>query len=252
MLIRHPYVSMSASLAILLAGLTLLAPWAMPARAAEQIPSYVDAAVRDPARPNADKQRDPARKPAETIAFVGIKAGDKVGELLPGDGYFTRIIAKVVGPKGHVYTFVPRGKMAEVAKSLASDNAYTNISTVETPLSEIKAPEALDVVWTSQNYHDVHNIAMEINKAVLAALKPGGIYLVLDHAAAPGASADDMKKLHRIDPALVKTEVTAAGFIFDAESNVLKRPDDNHTVVSHDPSIHDKTDQFIFKFHKPR
>src|SRR5690348_15389293 len=118
MLIRHPYVSMPTAVAILLAGLTLLGPLAMPARAAEQIPNYVDAAVRDPARPDADKQRDAARKPAETIAFVGIKAGDKVGELLPGNGYFTRIIAKAVGPKGRVYTFVPGGKMAEVAKSL--------------------------------------------------------------------------------------------------------------------------------------
>jgi len=237
---------------VLLLSLILLGASVIRVGAAEKIPAYVAAAVADSGRPEADKERDAARKPAETIAFVGIKPGDRVGELLPGNGYFTRILAKVVGPSGHVYTFVPAGKMATGAEVLAADKAYTNISTIEMPLTDIKAPEALDIVWTSQNYHDVHNNAAEINKAVFAALKPGGIYLVLDHTAAAGATADDMKKLHRIDPALVKTEVLAAGFIFDGESNVLNRPEDNHTVVSHDPSMHDKTDQFIFKFHKPK
>src|SRR5450759_335893 len=150
---------MLRNLTILLAGLVLLGSCVMPGKAAEKIPAYVAAAVGDPGRPGADKQRDTARKPAETIAFAGIRAGDKVGELLPGNGYFTRIIAKVVGPKGHVYTFVPAGKMAAGAEALAADKAYTNISTVETPLTDIKAPEALDIVWTSQNYHDVHNNA---------------------------------------------------------------------------------------------
>ncbi len=235
-----------------LTGLVLLAAPMASAYSADNNPSYVSAALVDAGRPSADKQRDEARKPAETITYAGLKSGDKVGELLPGNGYYTRVLAKAVGAKGHVYTYVPAGRMATSAETLAADKTYTNISLIEAPLTELKAPEALDVVLNSQSYHDVHAIADAINKAVFASLKPGGVYLVLDHAAAAGASADDMKRLHRIDPALVKSEVVAAGFVYDGESNLLKRPADNHTVISHDASMHDNTDQFIFKFHKPK
>jgi predicted methyltransferase len=244
---------MLRNLTIQLAGLALLTALSAPAQAADKIPAYVAAAVANPARPAADVQRDAGRKPAETIAFVGVKPGDKVGELVPGGGYFTRVIAKVVGPKGHVYALSQRQSAA--ADALAADPAYGNITSMTTPMADLKAPEPLDLVWTSENYHDMHKSGTDMgpmNRAIFAALKPGGIYLVLDHIAAPGAAAADMKTLHRIDPAIVKAEVLAAGFVLDSESDLLHNPADTHALFSSDPSVHDKTDRFILKFRKPK
>jgi len=244
---------LSRSLIIPFAALAALAAAGAPVRAADKVPAFVAKAVADPGRPDADKARDAARKPAETIAFAGVKPGDKVGELLIGGGYFTRILAKAVGPKGHVYAINPSA--SKVADALASDPTYGNISAVATPLADMKIAEPLDVVWTSQNYHDLHNRPGAdmgpFNKAVFAALKPGGIYLVLDHVAATGASADDMRTLHRIDPAIVKSEVLAAGFVLAGQSDLLHNTTDDHTGASH-ADMHDKTDQFILKFRKPK
>jgi predicted methyltransferase len=241
------------NLTIPLAALAALAVVAAPVRAAEKIPAFVAKAVADPGRPDADKARDAARKPAETIAFAGVKQGDKVGELLIGGGYFTRILAKAVGPKGHVYAINPSASKA--ADALAADPAYGNISAVATALADLKVDEPLDLVWTSQNYHDLHNRPgsdmLPINKAIFAALKPGGTYLVLDHVAAAGTSADQMRTLHRIDPAIVKSEVLAAGFVLAGESDLLHNTTDDHTGASH-ADLHDKTDQFILKFRKPK
>jgi predicted methyltransferase len=240
----------------LLAGLLFLAALSAPAGAADKVPAYVAAAVADPSRPELDTQRDPGRLPAETVAFVGVKPGDKVAELIPGGGYFTRILAKVVGPKGHVYAISTSARGAGPSQAIAADPAYANVSVVVGPLADLKLPEPVDVVWTTENYHDLHNPPGAdmgpINKAVFAALKPGGVYFVLDHVAAPDASAEDMRTLHRIDPAIVKREVLAAGFVLAGESDLLRNTTDTHTVVSHDPTMHDKTDRFALKFRKPK
>jgi len=247
--------------------LAVIALMAGPASQAAEIkvPKAIAAAVADPARPDADKQRDELRKPAEVIAFAGMKSGEKVADFLPGRGYFTRIFAKVVGPKGHVYAVLPeailtqRPTMADGVKAIAADPAYANVSVQPTPLPNFTAPEPLDLVWTSLNYHDLKNpmggatldtVAMD--KAIFAALKPGGTFIVIDHAAAPGSGARDTGTLHRIDPAVVKEEVTAAGFELVAESDVLKNPADDHTAKVFDADIRGKTDQFIFKFRKPK
>jgi predicted methyltransferase len=111
-------------------------------------------------------------------------------------------------------------------------------------------------VWTSQNYHDLHNRPnadlAAFNKNVFDSLKPGGTYIVLDHAAEAGSGTRDTSTLHRIDPEVVKTEVTAAGFKLEGQSDVLKNPQDPHTANVRDPSIRGKTDQFILKFRKPK
>jgi predicted methyltransferase len=243
--------------AILLA----LAPTAMrPADAA--IPKPIEAAVADSARPAADKDRDANRKPAEVIAFAGIKPGQKVAELFPGGGYFTRIFSGVVGAKGHVYALAPGPRpnapagardMSAPVKAIAADAHYANVSVGTMSLQELKLPEPVDVVWTSQNYHDFHNVPdtdmVAFDKQVLAALKPGGLFIVEDHAAEPGSGVRDTRTLHRIDPEVVKKEAMDAGFVFVGESDVLKNPDDPHTANSHE--VHDKTDQFVFKFRRP-
>jgi predicted methyltransferase len=234
------------------------------AQSAEKIPAYINAAVADPGRPAEDKQRDANRKPAETVLFAGIRPGEKVVELVPGRGYFTRIFSKVVGPKGHVYALSPPRRPNAAPDSpdpvaattaIAADPGYSNLSVQAGALAKISAPEPVDVVFTAQNYHDVHNIPnidiAAFNKSVFDALKPGGVYVILDHAAAAGSGGHDTSTLHRIDPETVKSEVLAAGFVLDGQSKLLENPQDSHTLAVIDPSIRGKTDQFILKFRKP-
>jgi predicted methyltransferase len=231
--------------------------------AAPKIPAYVTAAVADPNRPATDTKRDADRKPADCVAFAGIKPGDKVADLLPGKGYFTRIFSKVVGANGWVYSFIPSDldelyKKNNITIPPPADPNYPNVSFIHAPIAKFVAPEKLDVVWTSQNYHDLHDKFFgpadvdAVNKAIFDALKPGGVYIVLDHVAEAGSGLRDTDTLHRIDPAQVKKEVLAAGFVFAGESKVLHDPADDHTKKVFDASIRGKTDQFIFKFRKPR
>jgi predicted methyltransferase len=246
-----------------LSGLLLSLVLCTGAYAAHSLPTYITAAVNDAGRPDADKARDADRKPGEVIAFAGIKPGEKVADFLPGGGYFTRLFAKVVGPKGHVYAFIPdevlklRATAADGIKALAAAPGYSNVSVVQAPASDFKASEPLDLVWTSQNYHDLHNKNFGVdvaafNKAVFAALKPGGFYIVLDHVASADAPADVTETLHRINPEVVKQEVVAAGFKFEGASAVLKNAADDHSAKVFDPSIRGKTDQFVLKFRKPK
>jgi predicted methyltransferase len=232
------------------------------AAAKTKIPAYIAAAIADPARPDKDKERDADRKPAECIAFAGVKPGDKVADLVPGRGYFTKIFAKVVGPKGWVYAYFPSDIDAIYAKNKLtmpppSDPNFPNVSFIHAPVAKFVAPEKLDVVWTSQNYHDLHDKFFgpadltAVNKSVFDALKPGGVYVVLDHVAETGSGLRDTDTLHRIDPAIVKKEVEAAGFKFVGESDVLRNPADPHTALVFDKSIRGHTDQFIYKFRKP-
>ena len=235
------------------------------ADAAGKIPAYITAAVADPGRPAENKQDDQNRKPAETVQFAGIKPGDKVVELVPGRGYFTRIFSKVVGPKGHVYALSPPRRPNAAPDSpdpvswttaIAADPAYSNVSVQAGPLATIVVAEPVDVVFTSRNYHDVHNIPnidmAAFNKSIFDALKPGGVYIVLDHAAAPGSGARDTSTLHRIDSEAVKAEALAAGFVLAGQSNVLSNPQDAHTAPVFDSSVKGTTDQFILKFRKPK
>jgi predicted methyltransferase len=225
----------------------------------------VTAAVGDSARPQADRDRDAIRKPAETVAFAGIKPGDRIVELIPGSGYYTRILSVVVGPKGHVFAVpppkrpnAPEGSPDPAAGSnaLAADPHYGNVSVLTQKISELTVPEPVDVVWTSENYHDFHNgptadIAA-FNKTMFNLLKPGGTFIVEDHAAAPGSGADVTSKLHRSDPETSKAELTAAGFVFVAKGDFLKNPDDPHTAPVFDASVRGKTDKYILKFMKPK
>jgi predicted methyltransferase len=247
---------------ILILALTggLLAAAAPQAPAAPPSPA-ISAAVADPARPAEDVARDAARKPAEMLAFAGVEPGDKAVDLVMGGGYFTRILAKTVGPTGKVYAYQPdefvafQATYGENQKKVAA--AYPNVTAIGGSLGAVSIPDKVDVVLTSQNYHDFHlkpfpaDTAAKVNKAVFDALKPGGVYLVIDHYAAPGSGLEAPEKLHRIDPAIVKSEVTAAGFAFDGQLDVLRNPADPHTSSVFDKSIKGRTDQFVYRFRKP-
>lgn len=223
---------------------------------AANIPAYVAAAVADTNRPKAQTDLDVSRKPAEMMAFAMVKPGDKVVEIWPGGGYVTRVLSKIVGPGGKVYalnapSWPDRLKMA--VNAVTSNPAYSNVTVIEQPLEQIRPPEPVDVVWTSENYHDFQNTGpfkadtMAMDKAVYAALKPGGYFVITDYVAPAGSGKRDTQALHRIDPDVIKQEVTQAGFMLDAESDILKNPADNLTERSHQQSS-----QIMFRFRKPR
>ena len=249
---------------LLLAGAMLAAAPAGLA-AAQTVTAKMKAAVADPARPEADKARDEGRKPAEMLAFAGITPGKVVVDLLPGGGYFTRIFAKAVEPGGRVYAYFgtqyddrlkkqgkdPDNQFADLKK------IYPDLSVVHGPLAKFVTPQKVDVVWTSLNYHDMHNAAYDmdvntVNKMIFQSLKPGGYYVIVDHRAAADAPADVTSTLHRIPEARVKKEVEAAGFKLVAESNALANPKDNHAEKVFESDIRGHTDQMVLKFQKPR
>ncbi len=223
--------------------------------AAANIPAYVTAAVADTNRPKGNTDQDAIRHPAEMMAFAMVKPGDKVVEIWPGGGYVTRILSKIVGPSGKVYGInAPMwpDRLKHAVDMVTSNAAYSNVSVLEQPLEQIKTPEPVDVVWTSENYHDFQNNGpfkadtMAMDKAIFAALKPGGYYIITDYEAPAGTGKQNTQMLHRIDPAVIRQEVTAAGFRLDGESDVLKNPADNMTERSHQGST-----QVMFRFRKP-
>ena len=232
---------------------------------AAALPAYIDKALSDSARPAADTSRDANRHPGELIAFAGIKPGMKVVDVSPGGGYYTRIFAKVVGDKGQVYAYLSNGGDARMkAQGKDPDNqmadfkaTYHNLGVLHGPYSGFVTPEPVDVVWTSDNYHDFHNgptAAADIpamNKGIFASLKHGGIYLVLDHRAPKGAGAGSTSALHRMDEDIAKQEIEAAGFKLVAESKILTNPSDDNSKKVFEAGEHDKTDQFVLKFRKP-
>ncbi len=223
---------------------------------AAQAGADISAAIADSNRPQADKDRDAVRHPAELLAFIGAKRGDKISELVPGGGYVTRLLAKVVGPTGHIYatnlpTLNERFKTG-VNPIVADTAAYGNVSVVETPGEQLKLPEPVDIVFTSENYHDYQNAGMfktdtkALDKAAFAALKPGGLYVITDYVGPAGSGMTLTQSLHRIDPQVIKDEVTAAGFMLEAESNAMMNPADDLTKRSGQGSS-----QIMLKFRKP-
>jgi predicted methyltransferase len=243
----------SLVLAGVLAAACQTAPAQTPGPSATS--AHIVSAIADPAR-EADKANDADRKPAEMLAFAEVMPGDKVGDMLPGRGYFTRIFAKAVGPTGKVYAFnTARDPAQPILPAIISDKAnYANVEGVPTDLSALKSPEPLDMIWTSRNYHDLMGrgdaFLASMNKSIYDALKPGGVYIVLDHAAKPDAPDDVFRTLHRAKQEVVRKQVEAAGFVFVAESDAVRNPADPRESVS-EGEIRGRTDQFAMKFRKP-
>jgi predicted methyltransferase len=224
----------------------------------------IHGALSDPRRPIEQVRLDSARKPAQLIGFAGLKAGDNVADFMPGNGYFTRIISRVVGARGHVYAFLPNEQLAncspqEVAgtKALEGDSGYENITVLNAAAAKFATPRKLDLIWTAHNYHDLHDAFMgpadvaALNKVFFNALRPGGVYLVIDHVAQSGSGVRDTESLHRIDPAQLRREIESAGFVFEAQSAALRNPQDDHTLSVFAPRIRGRTDQVVFRFRKP-
>jgi len=243
---------------------------AAPAEAvAADIPAAISpgisSALADPRRPADQVRLDSARKPALVVAFSGVKDGDRVADFMPGNGYFTRILSDVVGPAGRVYAFIPQEQIAncppsEIAgtQAIARDPGFANVTLLSSSLDRYRMPEKLDLIWTAQNYHDLHDAFLgpanvtALNNALFNSLKPGGVLLVIDHVAAPGSGLRDTETLHRIDPVQMRGEIEAAGFVLEAQSDVLRNAGDDHQRLVFDPGIRGRTDQVVLRFRKPR
>ncbi|WP_156169904.1 class I SAM-dependent methyltransferase [Aurantiacibacter luteus] len=210
------------------------------------------AAVVSPARPAEDVARDEARLPLETITFAGVAPGETIAEIAPGGGYYTRILAQAVGQQGKVYALVP-ASFASRPGGLDAINAiaeqYGNVEVVVVDgYGNLTLPEQVDLVWTTENYHDLANgDVAATNRWAYNALKPGGIYFVEDHSA-PGTGLNATSTLHRIDPTAVRQQVTAAGFRFEAESDHLANSADPHTANPRE--LDGRSDKFALRFRR--
>ena len=224
-----------------------------PANAQQEIviPDYVTNALNDPGRPDIDKFRDDRRKPGATVTFAGVAPGMVIAELIPGTGYFTRILSKVVGDSGRIYTIPFREPRAAASRALAENQSYANITLVNGTPTNFGLPEKVDLVWTTQNYHDVRNLHAQINRQVFESLRPGGTYFIVDHSAKPNAEEESIS-LHRIDKQIVIQQVTEVGFVLEAESDILRNPNDDLTLQVFERDLNRNTDQFVLKFQKPR
>jgi predicted methyltransferase len=233
-----------------------------PVGAATSNAPLVARALADPAR--AFQRGDDARRhPAELIELSGVRTGQRVLDLIPGNGYWTRIFSRIVGPKGKVYAVWPEayGKLAkgdvDKLRAIAADPHYSNVVVQVQPSVELSAPEPLDLIWTSQNYHDYGDPFMgkpgtaAFSRMAYRLLKPGGTFIVIDHKSIAGRGTADTDTLHRIDPETVIKEAKAAGFEFAGKSDVLLNPKDPLTIAVFDKSIRGHTSQFALKFRKP-
>ena len=225
-------------------------------------PAPYAAWLADPLRTDDMRKLDEGRMPAAVLAFAGVKPGQTVLDFFAGSGYYSLLLARAVGPKGQVFAANPPGENDPKAwEPLAGKVPQLHVMVAEIPQMQY-APRSLDLIFTNLNYHDLywesekyHFPRVEVPR-VLASwftqVKPGGHVVIIDHAADPGGDPREVTdKLHRIDPERVKTDMAAAGFVFESESNVLRRSEDDHSKLVFDPAVRGKTDRFMLKFRRP-
>lgn len=236
-----------------------------PAIAAAE-PADVAAAVAAEGRTPDNVKLDVNRKPAELLGFLGLEKGMHVIDMFGANKYWAEIIAPAVGPAGHVVVwqaaqFLNDKRRSEFAEFAARQKNVVLISTpFETP---VLGTNAYDFMIMNLDYHDVYFESAERKlprmdpdvwlKALHAAMKPGAVLGIIDHAANPGGDTREVvKKLHRIDPAVVRADFERAGFVLDATSDMLRNPADDRTLLVFDEKIRGRTDRFVFRFRKPR
>jgi predicted methyltransferase len=212
-------------------------------------------------RPEADRKRDADRKPAETMAFFGITPGMSVGELMTSRGYFTGVLAEAVGETGKVYgqnNKWLRDRVKDTNRPLGeliTKGGYKNIIEQNTELEDLQLPAGqLDAIFVVMFYHDLYWLGINreaMNKSVMAALKPGGLYAIIDHHAAPGMGTMDVNKNHRIERHEVVDDITKAGFVLAEETDLLENSKDPMNVTVFQQELRGHTNQFVLKFKKP-
>jgi predicted methyltransferase len=219
-------------------------------------PAYIKAAIADPARPPEQRARDANRKPAELLVMSGIRPGHTVVEFASFGQYFTTFLSDIVGPKGTVYMYdLPYTEKRAGEASRAFVAAHPNSKYQLVDYNTLELPQKVDEVFMVLYYHDLFINKIDtasLDTRIFNALKPGGIFLVVDHNAVPGSGTTTTSKLHRIDPAVIRQEVTAAGFRLVKESKLLAHPGDDHTLLVFSPTLRGLTDQTVFVFQKPK
>lgn len=227
----------------------VLALGSLLAGCAATAPDYA-AILTNPDRPQNERELDGARKPNEVLAFYGVKKDDKVVDIYAGRGYYTAILSQVVGSGGAVYTVNPNSR-DEVNDRWKGPN-FANVRIADGPLEKLAIPQdgSLDFVLIHLNYHDLApDVRIAMNKRVLAGLKRGGVFAVVDHSAKDGAGNEVVKTLHRIDKQLVIKEVTGSGFTLAKEGNMLRKPEDPRDFNVN--KERNKDDRFVLAFQKP-
>ena len=219
-------------------------------------PAYVRAAIEDPARTPEQRARDANRKPAELLMMSGIRPGHTVVEFASFGQYFTTFLADIVGPKGTVYMYdLPYTDKRTGDASRAFVAAHPNSHYQLVDYNTLALPQKVDEVFIVLYYHDLFINKIDtanLNSRIFNALKPGGTLLIVDHNAVAGSGTTFTAKLHRIDPAVIRNEITAAGFKLVKESKLLAHPDDDHTQIVFAPALRGLTDQTVFVFRKPK
>lgn len=223
-----------------------------------KLPRYLQRAVASQARPASDRRRDAARKPGQVMHFFGIRPGMRVLEMMTGRGYYAELLARAVGPKGKVYAhnnnFVMRRFAARPMAKRLRGKRLPNVVLHVAELDKPKLPAKLDVVLMILFYHDTYWMKADrakMNKAIFKALKPGGVYGVIDHHAKVGTGAKEVKRLHRVEASLVKKEIRKAGFVLVKQSSLLRNPKDTRSINVFRKAIRGRTDRFVLLFRKP-
>lgn len=258
--------SVTAAFAFTLACAAMTLAVAAGARAIKPDTAAIAASIGSADRLQADKEQDVWRKPEAVLTFLGARPGMQVIDYFAGDGYYSELLARIVGPKGKVIVYNNGAYAGFVGQKLVkrfADKRVPNTQLKVAEIADLKLPEnSLDAALFVMSYHDVYftpegahsqmGDPAQMVGGLFSALKPGGVVVVEDHVAnAGGDPAETVQKLHRIDPEVVKRQFEQAGFKFDAEDNTLKHPEDDHNKLVFDPAIRHKTDQFIYRFRKP-
>jgi predicted methyltransferase len=217
------------------------------------------AALANPSRPQADRDRDADRKPAQLMTFFGVERGMTAVDVIAAGGYMTEVLSVAVGPTGKVHAQNPlpflqfnNGAYGKAIAARLENNRLPNTVRLDGELTAI-APNSVDVAVTAMNLHDIYNRdpqqAQTFVKNVYNALKPGGVFGVVDHV---GVAGGDNAKLHRMLKQQAIDVAKAAGFVVEAESDVLAHAGDDHTKGVFDPALRGKTDQFTLRLRKPK
>ncbi|HEX8644137.1 MAG TPA: methyltransferase domain-containing protein [Allosphingosinicella sp.] len=224
-------------------------------------------AVAAPVRPQPAVQLDEVRRPAEVLRFLGLRRGDRVLDYFTGTGYYAEIMARAVGPQGVVVgwngaSFMRNERVRTALGEVRERNR--NTAFFATPTTAIAFPsESFDFVMLHLVYHDAYWESVQFGlpridpnsvvQAVWNATRPGGTVAVIDHIAAPGGDTRAVvEATHRIDPAVVRADFERAGFVLEAQSELLRNREDNYATNVFDASIRGRTDRFVYRFRKPR
>ncbi len=239
-----------------------VAPTPSAAATTTDLSGLAQAVVAAADRSDADRQLDAGRKPAELLAFLGVAPGMKVADLAAGGGYTAELLARAVGDTGTVYGQNNKFVLGFAEKPWSERLSKPEMKRVVRIDSELDEPlpanvKDLDLVTLVLFYHDTVWLETDrgrMNRNIFGALKPGGVFAIVDHSAKPGEGLSVVKSLHRIEESLVSAEVQRAGFVLDAQADFLREPSDARDWSASPKSAGERrghSDRFVLRFKKP-